>query len=69
MHRFRKRHGEIGEFYEDTQPRILWPTGITPLKLVTYQGRPLIPPYAREKLNKDWSDDIQTFVSMCGWNS
>jgi hypothetical protein len=66
MYRIRNRGGRVGEFYDDEQCRTLWREGITQLKFVTCDGLPLVPPYARKKLDANWRAGIQT-LHVTGW--
>ena len=58
MYRLRNRSGRIGEFHDDEQFKTLWRTGITPIKLITYDGMPLVPPFCRDRLNADWREGV-----------
>lgn len=67
MYHIRHRHNSIGEFYDDGAFRTLWREGVTPLKLITMGGIPLVPPYARNKFNFEWRMGIES-LHRIGWD-
>lgn len=66
MYHIRHRYDNVGEFYDDAIFRFLWSSGVTPIKIVTVDGRPLIPPFARGTLFSDFSEGVEA-MHRIGW--
>lgn len=58
MYHFRFRAGHIGEFHDDEPYRVTTACGVTPLKFITYDGMPLVPPCMRDEFNADWREGV-----------
>lgn len=60
-------YGKIGEVTDPDWIKTKWKEGVTPLQLITVNGTPLVPKFARQKLDAEWTE-FTTQLHIGGWS-